>query len=151
MNSKNIVGKCGLYCGACTIYRAQRDGEDLRNRIAEKSNCSPEQVRCNGCGELTSECWGKGCKIVVCIQAKGFKFCYECPEYENSSCSKYESLLKRYLGIGVDLRKNSSKIKEGKIDEWLQDSEELFKCKACGKPVSAWFIECHHCGSNLKD
>ena len=150
MSSRNLIGKCGLYCGACSIYRAQRDSDEWRNRIAEKSNCSSKEVRCNGCGDLTSACWGKGCKIVVCTQAKGFNFCYECPEYESKSCSKYESLSERYLNIEVDLRSNLSRIKEGKIDEWLQDSEDIFKCKVCGKPISAWSSECHHCGSKLK-
>lgn len=151
MSSKNLVGKCGLYCGACSIYRAQRDSEEWRKRIAEKSDCSPERVRCNGCGDLGSECWGSGCKIVLCTQAKGYNFCFECPEYESGNCSKYESLAKRYLSTGVDLRKNSARIKEGDADKWLQESEELFKCTACGKPISAWSNECHHCGSQLNE
>jgi hypothetical protein len=150
MSSKNLVGKCGLFCGACSIYRAERDSEDWRTRIAEKSNCSVDKVRCNGCGDLTSECWGKGCKIVLCTQTRGYNFCYECPEYESNNCSKYDSLSKRYISVGVDLRENLRRIKEGKIDEWLLQSEELFRCTACDKPISAWSSECHRCGSKLK-
>jgi hypothetical protein len=147
MNS--LIGKCGLYCGACTIYRAERDSEELRNKLAKDFNCELGQVRCNGCGSLTVECWGSGCKIVVCAKAKGFDHCFECPEYESGSCEKFESLAGDYLGIGVDLRANPSKIKEGKTSEWLLGSEENFKCKACGKPVCAWFKKCHHCGNEI--
>ncbi len=150
MTSSHLVGKCGLYCGACTVYVAQRDSETWRKKIADNSNCTPEQVRCNGCGDLTSDCWGNGCKIVLCTRAKGVSYCYECPEYHQESCEKFSGLCKSYLQAGVDLRKNLSRIQTGETEEWLRESAARFTCQACGKPVSAWFSECHHCGSALR-
>ena len=29
---KNLVGRCGLYCGFCLIYRAGKDSEKLRGQ-----------------------------------------------------------------------------------------------------------------------
>jgi hypothetical protein len=150
MKTRNLVGKCGLYCGACGIYRACQDSEEWRKDIAEKSNCSPEQVRCNGCGDLTSECWGNGCKIVVCTRAKGYDYCFECPEFQSESCEKFAGLANKYLKAGVDLKDNLSHIKEGKTEQWLGESAKKFSCKACGKPISVWSDECHHCGTKLK-
>lgn len=150
MNSRNLVGKCGLYCGACTIYRAYQDSEEWQQEIASRANCSPGQVRCNGCSDLTSECWGNDCKIVSCTRAKGYDFCFECPEFQNVGCQKFNTLSDRYLQGGVNLRDNLNTIKEGKVNEWLQESADKFSCKLCGKPISVWSNECHHCGYKLK-
>jgi hypothetical protein len=51
--SKNLVGRCGLYCGFCLIYRAGKDSEKLRRAVARRSKCKPEDVRCEGC----QKCW----------------------------------------------------------------------------------------------
>lgn len=144
----NLVGKCGLYCGACAIYVA-RDSEEWRNKIAKNHNCRPDQVACNGCGGLTSECWGNGCKVVLCTRAKGLSYCHECPEYENGTCERFEALSQSYSKVGVDLRANLHKIKEGKVQEWLRESAERFKCPECGGSISVWFTECQHCGARL--
>jgi hypothetical protein len=64
--NENLVGRCGLYCGACIIYRAGKDSEKLRRTVAEKENCKPDEIRCEG--------WGKNCKIVKCLEAKRLVF-----------------------------------------------------------------------------
>ncbi|NIU39053.1 DUF3795 domain-containing protein, partial [Candidatus Bathyarchaeota archaeon] len=75
---RNLIGRCGLYCGACGIYRAYRDGGAYRERLASAFKCPPQKVRCQGCQALTPECWGNDCKIVKCLNVKGLQFCYEC-------------------------------------------------------------------------
>lgn len=150
MCTQNLVGKCGIYCGACAIYRAQKDSEEWQKEIASEVDCSPEEVRCNGCSSLTPECWGNGCKIVLCTRTKGYNFCFECPEFENGVCAKFNNLSNKYLQAGVNLTNNLYRIKDGKVDEWLQESADIFSCKSCGKPVSVWSSECRHCGCKLK-
>jgi hypothetical protein len=146
MIDKTLVGRCGLYCGACSIYRAERDDPEYRKRLALRFDCPAEKVRCNGCGVLTIECWGYDCKFVKCLKGKGYKFCYECPEYEAGTCQMFEEFSKNYLEKdGVDLRKNLAMIKAGKIDEWLKESEKFYACKFCGKPTVAGARKCNHC------
>jgi len=41
----NLVGKCGLYCDACVIYRAYKDGGTYLKRVAEHFKIPPEKVR----------------------------------------------------------------------------------------------------------
>jgi hypothetical protein len=150
MNKKDLVGRCGLYCGACVIYRAERDDPELRKRLAERWNCPVEKVRCNGCGALTPDCWGSDCKFVKCLSQKGYQFCYECPDYEAGSCVMFEEFSKNYLkDDGVDLRKNLVMIKEGKTEEWLKHSQKFYTCKFCGKPVTAGAKKCHHCKKEI--
>mgnify|MGYP000862270264 CR=1 FL=1 len=146
----HMAGKCGLYCGACSIYIAQRDSAKLRAQIASDFNCGEDQVRCNGCGDLTSECWGNGCAIVLCTRAREVDYCFECPDYENKTCEKFAKLANNYLENGVDLADNLKQIKAGKVEDWLQQCKERFSCQACGKPFTVHEVACWHCGNKTR-
>ena len=111
--------------------------------------CPPEKVRCEGCQSLTSECWGNDCKIVQCTRAKGFSFCYECPQFEDKSCDKYNELAQRYLEDNVDARANLAKIKAGQVAEWIAESKQRFKCPHCSKPLPEGYKKCYHCGKEF--
>ncbi|MDH7478344.1 MAG: DUF3795 domain-containing protein [Candidatus Bathyarchaeota archaeon] len=153
MVNKNLVGRCGLYCGACAIYRAYKDnnGEYLA-KLAQHFKCLSEKVRCEGCMALTPECWGYNCEIVQCLRNRGLEFCYQCSEYESETCEKFENLAKPYLEEdGVDMRANLERIRRGETEEWLIESEEKCKCPICGKPLSTGAIKrkCYHCGADL--
>ncbi|HIE18590.1 TPA: DUF3795 domain-containing protein [Candidatus Bathyarchaeota archaeon] len=71
MADRNLIGRCGLYCGACVIYRAYKDDGDYLRRIDEHFRCPPEKVRCGGCMALTPDCWGYDYEIVQCLRNKG--------------------------------------------------------------------------------
>ncbi|MGB9714110.1 MAG: DUF3795 domain-containing protein [Candidatus Bathyarchaeales archaeon] len=152
MTNKSVVGRCGLYCGACSVYRAYKDDGEYLARLAQHYGCPPEKVRCEGCMALTPECWGYGCKIVQCLMDRSLEFCYQCSEYENETCEKFEKLARHYLeDHGVDLRANLRRIRKGETEEWLIESEEKYRCPACGKPLSiiAMKSKCYHCGADL--
>ena len=66
-----LTGRCGLYCGSCMIYRAYKESGKLRSLIAERADCRPEDIRCEGCQTVLTEGWnikgqqwGKNRKIV---------------------------------------------------------------------------------------
>lgn len=141
----NLTGKCGLYCGACVIYRAEKDNPEKREMIAKKVNCAVEQVRCMGCGALTPECWCYGCKLLACLKTKGYDFCYQCPEFENHSCEKYNDLAAAYLEDGEDIRANLAIIKAGFLKEWLAEQDKKYRCKNCNHPISVSDQTCPVC------
>ena len=64
MSDKSLAGKCGLYCGACSIYRAERDGVEYRMKLAEHFRTDPQKVQCNGCGELLPDSWGFNLSLI---------------------------------------------------------------------------------------
>jgi hypothetical protein len=147
-----LVGRCGLYCGSCGIYRAHKDDGEYLQRLAEHFKCPPEKVRCEGCQALTPDCWGYDCKIVQCLRTKGLQFCYQCNQYEEGPCEKFEKLAKPYLEEnGVDLRANLERIKLGETEAWLKESDERFRCPSCGKPLpsGAFRSNCYHCGKEF--
>jgi len=86
---------------------------------------------------------------VQCTKAKGFSFCYGCPEFEEKSCDKYNELAQRYLEDNIDARANLAKIKAGKIAEWIAESKERFKCPNCQKPLPEGYEKCYHCGKEF--
>lgn len=56
MREWNLIGRCGLYCGACSIHHAYKDGLVHQERIAARFNYRLDQVRCDGCQVLTEDC-----------------------------------------------------------------------------------------------
>jgi len=157
MVNKNLAGRCGLYCGICEIYRAYKDSKKLQQELAKKHNCSPDEVRCEGCQALDvyawsyEKEWGTNCKFVKCLNTKKLNFCFECAEYE--TCQKFDKFVKICTGIGIDLRNNLKMIKEGKVEEWITEQEKKWRCPKCGKPiiVSYSFKNCHMCGYRLRE
>lgn len=149
-----LVGRCGVYCGSCMIYRAYKDSEKLKRLIAERAKCKPEDIQCEGCQtvlangwDVQDQQWGKNCKIVKCLEAKGLKFCYECDIFPN--CKKFQEIYKSELRHGENLIENVELIKAGKVKEWLEEEEKKWACQSCGKPISD-YEECHWCGAKLR-
>jgi len=149
MLNRDLVGRCGLYCGACSIYRAYKDGRQHQEKLAAHFNCQPEQVRCEGCQALTEDCWGNDCAIVTCLRAHGYDFCYECASFADESCEKYAKIANTYAPRGVDVRANLRTIQAGRTDEWLAEQEQRWRCPACGQPITAWEDTCHWCGQEF--
>jgi hypothetical protein len=54
---ENLLSRCGIYCGACYIYRAQRDGGEFLDHLAGWQKAPKEKVRCCGCLGPLEEMW----------------------------------------------------------------------------------------------
>jgi len=147
MADLSLVGRCGLYCGACGIYRAYRDNGDYLDKVAGSFECTPELVRCEGCQDLTEDCWGNGCKLANCLRKKRLESCHECEGTEE--CEIFSDLYQGYKEIGVDLRQNLERIKSGDAEMWLEEQDKKWRCRTCGKPISYHMEECHQCGAIL--
>lgn len=150
MGNKNLVGRCGLYCGSCLVYRAYKDSAELRRKIAQEEKCQPEDVRCEGCQTVltdgwNSKEWGKNCRIVACLESKELQFCYECAAFPD--CDKFHGIADYLLQRGENLIENLRQIQAGKSGEWLEKEEQKWRCKACRKPISAYLDTCHWCGA----
>jgi len=147
----SLVGRCGLYCGACGIYRAYQDNGVFLEYVSKSWSIPKEKIHCNGCMALTPECWGSGCERVRCLDGKGYKFCFECPSFEERSCEKYEKLASRYLERGEDMRASLIRIGMGEVNVWLEEQDKRWRCPSCGHPISWFGGKCFNCGKPLID
>ncbi len=149
MTNKNLVGRCGHYCGACTIYRAIEDGGEVL-KVMEESKPPDRNLYCKGCQTVDETCWPYNhCQIRECLNTKGFGFCYECSEFEKGECEKWNSLAEGHIKIGMDFRENLLWIKSGKVEEWLEEQDKKWRCPSCGKPITE-DEKCYQCGAKLR-
>ncbi|MFW6064875.1 MAG: DUF3795 domain-containing protein [Candidatus Natronoplasma sp.] len=152
-DQNDLIGRCGHYCGSCIIYRAYQDSEELRENIAERNDCQPEDINCEGCqtvlesGWESHGDWGKNCDIIKCLEAKGYRYCYECQDIDD--CEIFNDWYEYNLKKGEDLKKNLERIENGETEEWLKEKKEKWKCDSCKKPISITLEECHWCGSEI--
>lgn len=144
--SKNLVGYCGLYCGACGIYqgRIKEAVENLRkvigaygfNKIApELANWEPafqhytefEKVL-DGFVKIFGDCPGcvagggdPNCAIRECCKQKAYTTCAECVEID--TCEK----LKSYVQALEELRK----IRSMGVDKWAEEMQRKADAGYC--------------------
>lgn len=146
--SVGLISRCGIYCGACYIYRAFKDRGRLLETTAERVVAAREEIRCNGCLGPVEDLWRncKKCEIRACLQERELVFCYECLEFDNSSCSKYEHLREFCSKRAEDIKEALERIKAEDADVWLMEQDEKWRCAACRESM-CWAQEtCHHCG-----
>jgi len=144
---KNLVGYCGLYCGACGIYqeRIKQAVENLRNVIGVYGfdKIMPELAKwepafqhyaefegvMNGLVKIFGECPGciKGggdpnCAVRECCKQKAYATCAECAEVQ--TCAK----LQRY---GTHALEGIQKIKAVGVDKWTEEMQRKVDSGYC--------------------
>jgi hypothetical protein len=140
--NKNLIGCCGIYCGACPFYRsglpelAKKLKESLKKEKFDKIAVPFDWVgnykefkkwvsflaraKCGGCQT------GGGnpfCPIRKCCRKKGIKSCAECDDFP---CNKkyFVWLKERYRKWNI---KNLHRIKEIGYENWLKEMEKEVK------------------------
>ncbi|NWF87322.1 DUF3795 domain-containing protein [Candidatus Bathyarchaeota archaeon] len=144
---KNLVGYCGLYCGACGIYQGKiKQAVENLQKIIETygfDKIMPELAKwesslqhyqefekvMGGLVKLFGECpscmSGGGdpsCAIRECCKQKPYTTCAECAELE--TCEK----IKRY---GLGTLTNLQKIKAIGIEKWIQEMQNKVAAGYC--------------------
>ena len=140
MKERDLLGRCGIYCGACFAYRGEvsRKAEQLRDelkrekfrRIATAFGWVGDwtqfnrwlywltRFKCEGCQAGGGWPW---CPIRKCSQKKGFTSCAEC---EEMPCEKLEWITRRYKKWNL---KNLRRIREVGVDKWLREQAKEVK------------------------
>jgi hypothetical protein len=108
-NPKNLVGYCGLYCGACGIHQGKIKQAGFVKMFGE----------CPGC--LT----GGGppdCAIRECCKPKAYSTCVECVETE--TCEKLQE-------YGPQAIERLQKIKAMGVDKWTEEIQRKVEAGYC--------------------
>ena len=147
LDSRLLLGVCGLYCGACYHYRASfPEGKHL---LEEASRQGRERTgfTCAGCrsDKLYVHPGCAECGIRDCAEGKGLLHCGLCTQ---SPCD----VLKAFQNDGrphhLDVISHLQELKTKGPEPWLAEQQQRWRCK-CGAGFS-WYEEfCHNCGAAL--
>ncbi|MHC1564469.1 MAG: DUF3795 domain-containing protein [Candidatus Hecatellaceae archaeon] len=150
IKGRDLVGCCGIYCGACFAYRRSLSSEAGKlKELLEKEKFDRiatafswvgsyrdfkrwltwlKRLTCNGCQT------GGGnpfCAIRRCCQRKGLLSCADCPEMP---CRKLDWITRRYRKWNL---KNLERIREAGYQRWLREMRaEVRKGFTTGKVIA---------------
>jgi hypothetical protein len=158
MSGVKLNGYCGLYCGACDVFRlsekARQEGakakwEEMPERL--KKVIRRADITCQGCRSDVLFAGCRKCPILKCARRKGVESC--------ALCAKYPCFYFWIIDLFVKWRKLAAKlphtsarrpnlefIRKGGLARFLVEQEQRWRCPQCGAPLS-WYLErCASCG-----
>jgi hypothetical protein len=159
IRNRDLMAPCGLYCGACGIYIATRDGnEKLKTALGNLYGTRPEDTECRGCmqaephDKLYSYC--KDCRMRECIKSKGFYSCHQCEDWpcdlvENFILATGRRVMKR--AIPVWREKVAEEGDEKGSEAWARSECERYHCPDCGNPLFRGAQTCRVCKRSVAD
>ena len=103
INDSKLVAFCGLYCGSCKKYLADK---------------------CPGCANNIKATW---CKLRTCCMSKNIKSCAECSEYGDiNECKKFNNVFSKLFGLifSSDRKACVERIKEIGIEAYAEEMTE---------------------------
>ncbi len=136
------VAACGLYCGACPIFRGCHDDQD--SFTVDPATDPAGLTTCGGCRSeyLYKGC--RGCRYRECAQAKGLATCASCPEAPCDAFARFDKLdLPHTVGLGAELGTMRELGEEG----WSTLKRGKWTCASCGTRFSWYAKTCSKCGA----
>jgi rubrerythrin len=150
MANLDVVGRCGIYCGACPIYRGTRGDKQAHAFARDVWKTPINRMTCDGCHNLKPESHGIDCPRRECMNKKDLEYCSECTQYDDRTCKKFEEFERYFNKRGESLRDNLSRIRSGDVDAWLEKQVAKWSCRYCGVPTFWEEKKCPSCGKPLK-
>jgi hypothetical protein len=162
---QNLVGYCGLYCGACEVLRLHQEGQsagrapdwsDLPEEFRRHLPFKPAPVRCHGCRSDTVFAGCAHCPLRVCAKQRGIATVC-------ADCEKYPCLRIKLMGLvvwlfGVEKKLPHQRTKRGNLErirsigvaEWLREQDRHWRCPECQTQFSWYRRTCGTCGQDLR-
>ena len=151
MANLDLVGVCGLYCGACSIYRATQDNneqklQDFARGLSTRTgkNFTVEDVRCDGClGKGRIDLWCKNCQIRLCNKLQSGKLrCSDCDEFP---CTRLSDFRDDGMKHHLEIIGNLEQIRRIGIEAWAEHEEKRWSCPKCKATLSWYDKSCPNC------
>ena len=137
----DLLAPCGLYCGVCAVYIADRDqNEKFKERLAPVYGVEPKDIQCKGC--LSDDPFGycKICPIKTCVAEKNYEGCHQCDDFP---CETIEGF-PLPVGKKVILRA-IPQWREMGTEAWVAAEEARYHCPECGKSIFRGAKRCREC------
>jgi hypothetical protein len=144
-NDENLVGACGLYCGACYHYRASFPKGERLLAEAERQGRTLQGFTCNGCRSslLYVHPGCAECEIRACTDQKRIDHCGLCTQFpcERLWAFRNDGRI-HHLDVVVQLEELAAKGPR----QWLAAQASRWRC-GCGTQYSWYETDCPSCGA----
>ena len=151
MSNRQLAGVCGIYCGACIIYRAYNDQDKTLIQHLTDLGFPEETIRCKGCtsGVVPPQC--AKCGFRDCVTQKGISFCSECEDLPCEALIELSEERARkdnrpHLSLCLASLKT---LKQVGVQDWLKQQDKRWSCKSCGKRLNYYSDACPGCGAKF--
>jgi len=135
MDKKQLISRCGLWCGACRQYLVRK--KNLLEERGFKRGCEGCWIRNKNCVMIK-----KGC---AALRENKIDFCFECEDLPCADLRKMDEIyISRY---NISLVENLKRMKQIGLKQWIKEQEKLYKCPECGGEISMHDNECFNCGN----
>ncbi|MFO8047432.1 MAG: DUF3795 domain-containing protein [Desulfosudaceae bacterium] len=140
----DFLAPCGLYCGVCGIYLADRDNnEKFKERLCAVYGTRSEDIHCRGClhdDEAAIFFYCRICPIKTCTREKGIEGCHQCDDFP---CTLIEEF-PMPVGKKVMLRA-IPQWREWGTEKWVAEEIKRYHCPHCGYPLFRGAKRCRQC------
>jgi hypothetical protein len=143
----DLLGACGLYCGACYHYRASLpEGQHLLEMAVDQGR-SLDGCGCQGCrsGVLYCHPGCSHCAMRRCAEGRKLVHCGLCSEFPCDRIRAFQS------GGRIHHRDVLVHLEELTVigpDRWLAQQAQRWRCR-CGAGFSWYEVLCQRCGAPL--
>jgi hypothetical protein len=156
MDREKLIAACGLYCGACEMYRAVHDNDTTRQQALVKAfnarggKFTVKDLECDGClagGHLSP--WCRQCNIKFCAERKpGETICSSaCPDFPCQKLEDFAGQMPHHNEVIENLRR----LEKVGIREHARREEERWLCPQCRTPLAWYYKTCYKCGAERSD
>ncbi len=152
MNKENLIASCGLYCGACEMYRAVQDNNIekcesmLKAFNSRGGNFMLDDIECDGClcgGKLTP--WCRECGMRNCAKHKdGEKICS--PDCGDFPCEQLANFSQDNMTHHHEVVNNLCRLHKVGLKKHAGQEEKRWLCPECKTPLSWYDMKCPKCG-----
>jgi hypothetical protein len=139
--NRSLLAPCGLYCGVCGVYIADRDqNQNFKERLAGVYGVNAEEVRCGGCLSDETFVYCQVCPIKSCTKEKGYDGCHQCADFPCAFVEEFPF----EVGKKVMLRA-IPQWREMGTEAWVAAEEARYHCPECGGPLFRGAKRCRRC------
>jgi len=152
MNKEKLIAACGLYCGACEMFRAVHDDNKEKQQAlvrafnARGGKFTVNDLECDGClagGRLSP--WCRQCNIKSCAKRpSGEVICSSsCPDFPCAVLAEFAKSMPHHAEVIDNLRR----LEKVGIKKHAEQEERRWHCPRCKKPMSWYYRKCTECGA----
>jgi hypothetical protein len=143
--NKDLLAPCGLYCGVCSIYYADKHNDErLKVKLSGIYGFKPESLKCDGCLSNRKTAFCESCKIRSCVTTKGISGCHQCSDFPCTNIMNFP------FKNATQFMLKSTNYRKGKTDaQWAKWETDNWTCKVCGAPTFRGARRCPKCKSDL--